>query len=109
MPAEPRPDPTRVRDQPSIRSGRRRQWLVPAGLMAGLTLGLLVAALRLETAIPLGGIVATALLYLGMLVVAAAVRTARVRNLAFAWLMGLIAVVALGSLLLLLLSERAET
>ncbi|MBM7411527.1 uncharacterized membrane protein YhaH (DUF805 family) [Clavibacter michiganensis] len=105
MPAEP--DPTRVRDQPAIRTARRRQWLVPAGLMAGLTVGLLVAALRLETAIPLTGIVATALLYLAMVVVAATVRTARIRNLAFASLMGLIALVALGSLLLLLLSERA--
>jgi hypothetical protein len=109
MPAEPRPDPTRVRDQPAIRTGRRRQWLVPAGLMAGLTVGLLVAALRLETAIPLAGITATALLYLAMLAVAATVRTARIRNLAFASLMGLIALVALGSLLLLLLSERAGT
>ncbi|WP_435079846.1 hypothetical protein [Clavibacter michiganensis] len=109
MPAAPEPDPTRVRDQPAIRTGRRRQWLVPAGLMAGVTVGLLVAALRLETAIPLAGIAATALLYLAMLVVAATVRTARIRNLAFAWLMGLIAVVALGSLLLLLLSERAGT
>ncbi|RII90798.1 hypothetical protein [Clavibacter californiensis] len=106
MPGEPDPDPTRVRDQPAIRIGRRRQWLVPAGLMAGITVGLLVAALGLETVIPLAGITATALLYLAMLVVAAAVSTARIRNLAFAWLMGIIAVVALGSLLLLLLSER---
>ncbi|RIJ51685.1 hypothetical protein DZG00_07900 [Clavibacter lycopersici] len=107
MPQQHEPDPTHVRDQPAIRTGRRRQWLVPAGLMAGITVGLLVAAHRLETAIPLAGIVATALLYVAMLVVAAAVPTVRTRNLAFAWLMGLIAVVALGSLLLLLLSERA--
>ncbi|OUE17897.1 hypothetical protein BFL34_03148 [Clavibacter michiganensis] len=109
MPAEHEPEPTRVRDQPAIRTGRRRQWLVPSGLMAGLTIGLLVAALRLETAIPLAGITATALLYLAMLMVAATVRTARIRNLALACLMGVIAVVALGSLLLLLLSERAGT
>jgi threonine/homoserine/homoserine lactone efflux protein len=100
-------DPTRVRDQPAIRSGRRRSWLVPAGLLAGITIALLVAALGLEMRIAAVGIVATAALYAAMLVVAVAVRPVRRRNVALAWLMILIAVVALGSLLLLLGAARA--
>jgi hypothetical protein len=102
-----RPDPTRVRDQPAIRSGRRRAWLVPAGLLAGITIALLVAALGLEMRTAAVGIVATAVLYAAMLVVAVAVRPVRTRNVALAWLMILIAVVALGSLLLLLGAARA--
>jgi hypothetical protein len=102
-----RPDPTRVRDQPAIRSGRRRAWLVPAGLLAGITIALLVAALGLEMRIAAVGIVATGVLYAAMLVVAVAVRPVRTRNVALAWLMILIAVVALGSLLLLLGAARA--
>jgi hypothetical protein len=100
-------DPTGVRDQPAIRSGRRRAWLVPAGLLAAVTIALLVAALDLETWIPAVGIAATALLYAAMLMVAGTVRPVRARNVALAWLMILIAVVALGSLLLLLGAERA--
>jgi threonine/homoserine/homoserine lactone efflux protein len=100
-------DPTRVRDQPAIRSGRRRAWLVPAGLLAGITIGLLVAALGLEMRIAAVGIVATAVLYAAMLAVAVAVRPVRSRNVALAWLMILMAVVALGSLLLLLGAARA--
>jgi hypothetical protein len=90
-----RPDPTRVRDQPAIRSGRRRAWLVPAGLLAGITIALLVAALGLDMRTAAVGIVATAVLYAAMLVVAVAVRPVRTRN------------VALGSLLLLLGAARA--
>ncbi|MBM7025113.1 hypothetical protein [Clavibacter zhangzhiyongii] len=100
-------DPTRVRDQPAIRTGRRRAWLVPAGLLAGITIALLVAARSLEAGIAVTGIVATAVFYAAMLVVAVAVRPVRARNVASAWLMILIAVVALGSLLLLLGAARA--
>ncbi|WP_043673908.1 hypothetical protein [Clavibacter michiganensis] len=100
-------DPTRVRDQPAIRSGRRRAWLVPAGLLAGIAIALLVAGLGLAAGIAATGIVATAVLYAAMLVVAVAVRRVRTRNVLFAWLMILIAVVALGSLLLLLDAARA--
>ncbi|OUE22306.1 hypothetical protein BFL36_10265 [Clavibacter michiganensis] len=100
-------DPTRVRDQPAIRSGRRRAWLVPAGLLAGITIALLAASLSFATAVPVVGITATAVLYAAMVVVAVAVRPVRARNGALAWLMILIAVVALGSLLLLLGVARA--
>ncbi|MFT7766701.1 hypothetical protein [Clavibacter tessellarius] len=100
-------DPTRVRDQPAIRSGRRRAWLVPAGLLAGITIALLAASLSFATVVPVVGIAATAVLYAAMVVVAIAVRPVRARNAALAWLMILIAVVALGSLLLLLGVARA--
>ncbi|WP_414172091.1 hypothetical protein [Clavibacter tessellarius] len=100
-------DPTRVRDQPAIRSGRRRAWLVPAGLLAGITIALLAASLSFATTVPVVGIAATAVLYAAMVVVAIAVRPVRARNAALAWLMILIAVVALGSLLLLLGVARA--
>jgi hypothetical protein len=101
-------DPTRMRDQPAIRSGRRRAWLVPAGLLAGITIALLVAALGLEMGIAAVGIVATAVLYAAMVVVAVVVRPVRARNAALAWLMILIAVVALTSLLVLLGAVRAS-
>jgi hypothetical protein len=98
-------DPTRVRDQPAIRSGRRRRWLVPAGLLAGVTIAFLVAALGMQTVVPVVGIAATALLYLAMVVVAVTGRPVRSRNVALAGLMALLAAAALGSLLALLLTE----
>jgi hydrogenase/urease accessory protein HupE len=100
-------DPTRVRDQPAIRSGRRRRWLVPAGLLAAVTIAFLVAALGMQTVVPVVGIAATALLYLAMVVVAVTGRPVRSRNVALAGLMALLAAAALGSLLALLLTELA--
>ena len=100
-------DPTRVRDQPAIRHGRRRSWLVPAGLLAAVAVGLLVAALRRETLISVTGITALVLLYAAMLVAAVTVRPTRTRNLVLAWIMIVMGAVALGLMLVLMLAERA--
>jgi hypothetical protein len=95
----------RHRSHPRPRPARDPQR--PTALLARATIALLVAALGLEMRIAAVGIVATAALYAAMLVVAVAVRPVRRRNVALAWLMILIAVVALGSLLLLLGAARA--
>ena len=100
-------DPTRVRDQPAIRQGRRRTWLVPAGLLAAVAVGLLVAALRLQTLISVTGITALVLLYAAMLIAAVTVRPTRTRNLVLAWIMIVMGAVALGLMLVLMLAERA--
>ena len=104
---DPDLDPTRVRDQPAIRHGRRRSWLVPAGLLAAVAVGLLVAALRRETLISVTGITALVLLYAAMLVAAVTVRPTRTRNLVLAWIMIVLGAVALGLMLVLMLAERA--
>lgn len=87
-------DPTLVRNQPAIRVARRRWWLVPGGIVAVLAIGLLVAALSLQIAIPLIGIVFIAVIYTAMLVSAVAVRSIGKRNATLAALFVTMAVIA---------------
>ena len=101
-------DSTRVRNQPAIRSGTRRRWLMPAGLLAAITVALLIAALCLQAGVAAFGIVAVTALYLAMIVVGAVVRDIRSRNIALAWLMIALALSSLGALLLLLARELAQ-
>ncbi len=84
-------DPTRVTSQTALQGGRRRRWLIPAGIFAAIVLALFIAALQLQLVVPIIGIVWVASLYAAMLVVAGTVRSARTRNRAFAWLMGAMA------------------
>lgn len=99
-------DPTLVRNQNALRRGRRRQWLVPGGLLALVVVVLLVLALDIQVAVPAAAIGVTVALYLAMLVVAGTVKSVGARNKVFAALMAAIAVVGLGSFLLLILVER---
>lgn len=87
-------DPTLVRNQPAIRVARRRWWLVPGGIVAGLAIVLLVAALSLQLVIPLTGIVFVAVIYTAMLISAVAVRSIGKRNTTLASLFITMAVVA---------------
>ena len=102
------PDPGWVREQTALQDGRRHLWLVPGGLLAAIALGVLIAALRLTTAIPATGIVIIALLYAAMLACSLMVRPPRTRNRVLAALMGSIALAALVVLLALLVHQRLE-
>ncbi|WP_345800021.1 hypothetical protein AAIB33_11095 [Microbacterium sp. AZCO] len=99
-------DPTRVGLQPALQTARRRQWLVPAGLLAAIAVGIFALTIPLNPAISLTGIVLDVLFYAAMLVCAATVPQPRGRNLAFAWLMGGLAVTSALLLLLLLAIEQ---
>ncbi len=106
-PSPSRDDPTLMRNQPAILTGRRRRWLIPSGLLAAVTVALLVAALSMQTVVPTVGITVMTVLYLVMLVIAVTVPTTRTRNIAFAWVMSIMGAVALGLVLVLLLTELA--
>ena len=102
-------DPVSIRDQAAIGHGRRRQWLVPAGLLTGITIGLMIVALDLQKRIPITGIIVMSILYASMLIIALVVEPVRRRNVAFAWVMCLIGAAALTLLLLLLIDELSAT
>ncbi|HET8927574.1 MAG TPA: hypothetical protein VFN24_07045 [Microbacterium sp.] len=88
-------DPTRVTSQTALQGGRRRRWLIPAGIFAAISLALFIAALQLQTAVPVIGIAVVASVYAAMLVAAGTIRAARARNRTLAWLMGAMAFGAL--------------
>ena len=88
-------DPTRVTSQTALQSGRRRRWLIPAGIFAVIVLALFIAALQLQLLVPIIGIAWVASLYAAMLIAAATVRADRTRNRTLAWLMGAMAFGAL--------------
>jgi hypothetical protein len=88
-------DPTRGTSQAALQGGRRRRWLIPAGIFAVIVLGLFIAALHLQTLVPIIGIALVASLYLAMLIAAWTIRAPRTRNRALAWLMGAMALGAL--------------
>lgn len=88
-------DPTRVTSQPALQGGTRRRWLIPAGIFAAIVLALFIAALQLQTIVPIVGIALVASLYAAMLVAAGTIRDSRSRNRAFASLMGAMALGAL--------------
>ena len=100
------PDPTRVRAQPALQTGRRRDWLVPAGGLAAVALVIFFLALELNPAIAITGLVLVVAFYGAMLVCAATVANTKNRNLAFAWLLGGMAVASALLLLFLLAAEQ---
>jgi len=104
-----RDDPTLVRNQPVIGQGRRRQWLVPAALLAAITIGLMIIALDLQTAVPVAGIVIISTLLAAMAVVAIVVEPTRRRNILSAWLMSTMGLVALTLPVLLLIGQARPT
>lgn len=102
------PDPTLVRNQPAIRSGHRRRWLIPAGLLAAVTSAFFTAAYSIQTVVSTIGIVVMVVLYVVMVLVAITVRAVRPRNIAFAWIMSVMAAAALALLFVLLLTEPTQ-
>jgi len=98
-------DPLRVRDQPALWTATRRRWLVPAGILAIVAIAMLAATLSLQVAVPVLGIAAVIVLYIVMILCGMLVRDAHRRNLAFAWLMSAIAVVAVVALIAVVLGQ----
>ncbi|MFH8249199.1 hypothetical protein ACH3VR_02370 [Microbacterium sp. B2969] len=96
-------EPPPVQPQAALQTPRRRRWLVPAGVLAIVAVVLFVLAFALNPPIAVTGIVLVALFYTAMLVCAVAVERPHMRNVAFAWLVGGMAV-ASGLLLLFILA-----
>jgi len=94
-----------IRNQPALRGGTRRRWLLPAGLLGAVAIVMLGMTLSLQILIPWAGIILTVGLYVIMLACAIWVRDVRRRNLAFAWLMGAIAFVPALALVLITIGE----
>ncbi len=86
---------------PVLRDERRRHWLIPTGLIAGLAVVLFLVTFELNPPIALTGIVLVVLFYVAMLICALACQNVHNRNVAFLWLFGGITVAS--SLLLLFL------
>ncbi len=108
MPERPL-DPTRVTDQPALTTSRGRAWLVMGGLLALVSLGVLVpmAVLRMPPiAVPGTAAVVVAVLYLCMIIVRLATPPGRLRLALLAADMLAMAFVAL--LAVLLVAERAS-
>lgn len=99
----PEPDPTWIRNQPSLTTSSGTIWLVVGGIFAAIAVALLVAMGSLH---PLGYWAASiiALFYAGMLLVRAWVRRQRLRLGLLAALMLAMAAVALGSVLFIALT-----
>jgi len=104
----PEPDPTLLRNQPAIRTGSRRRWLIPGGAVAAVAVGLLVAALSLQLVVPVVGIVLIGGLYAAMLVCAWAIPPLPRRNAVLAWLFVSMAVAAAAVFVSLLLVETRQ-
>lgn len=93
-------DPTRMRAQPALTTSHGTIWLVVGGLFAAISLAVLVPM----TTLPGGGTalvaaIAVAVLYLGIVVVRFAVPSGRTRLRALATGMIVMAVVALGGVI----------
>jgi hypothetical protein len=101
-------DPTRVSAQPALETTRRRQWIVPAGVLAVVAVAVFALTLPLNPAIALTGIILITAFYTAMIVCAVAVANVKNRNLAFAWLMGGMSVVSTVLLLFLLAIEQFD-
>ncbi len=100
-------DPQLVRNQPAIRSGRRRRWLLPAAVIAALAVGMLAWCLVLRPVVAMVGIALVIAFYAAMAIVAFAIPEVRRRNVVLAWLMWTMAIVAVGSLIAVVIAEYA--
>lgn len=90
-----RRDSTRIGDQPSLRTSGGAVWLIVGGLLAALSIGLLLALNALQPPAGLIGAVIVFVLYVGMVAVAAVVRARRARLVTLACFMLAMAVIAL--------------
>jgi hypothetical protein len=95
-PDDPRRDPTRMSNQPALRTSRGAIWLVVGGILAAVALTEFILLLGgATTVLPVVGIVVVAALYAGMVVSAVAIPASPVRLRVLAVLMIVIALVAL--------------
>ncbi|WP_157007588.1 hypothetical protein [Agromyces laixinhei] len=93
-----RPDPTQMRNQPSLTTSNGRIWLIVGALATVLIVGTMVALwLQLDSTFALVVAAITALLYVAMVVVRLVVEPRRPRLLAIAvlfWVQVLFALIA---------------
>jgi len=74
------PDPTLIRNQPSLTTSSGLIWLVVGGLFAAISIVVLAFLVDLQPAgLALGGIIATVVLYLAMIVVRLVVARPKLR------------------------------
>lgn len=93
-------DPTRQRNQPALTTSTGRSWLILGGLLAAISLAVLIPMLDFAPhGVALAAVVAIAVLYVGMVVVRFTMARGRLRLALMAAGMIAIAVVALGAVL----------
>jgi len=93
-----------VRNQPALRTGSRRRWLLPAGAVAAVAIGMLVTCYGLQRTFATVGIGLVVALFLAMAACSVAIESIPRRNLVLAWLLGAMAFAAVGALFAVLLS-----
>jgi hypothetical protein len=99
---DPSRDPTRMSNQPALRTSRGAIWLIVGGLLAAIAIAELAFLVTGPAAVvAIVGIVLEAALYLGMVIVTLTVRVPTRRLGLLAIGMIIIAVVAVGSLWLI--------
>jgi hypothetical protein len=98
-------DPTRMRNQPALRTSKRWIWLVPGLLLAAAAIIAFAFALRSNLALAWIGIAFVVASAAGLVVTALTIRVDRTRNLTLAGLM----VIMAGMSLILLLAILWQT
>jgi hypothetical protein len=91
----PGDDKTRVTSQPALTVSSGREWLVLGGVLAAVSLGVLIPLSGLRFDVALVGACLVLLLYVAMVVVRLVIRRRRLRVYTMASLFGAIAIVAL--------------
>ena len=100
-------EPTSLRNQPALRAGSSKRWLVAGGILlvvAGAIFAFLMplqfASAGMALAILVGG-------YLAMIVSALVIRSPRAKSITLAWLMGAMGIAAVIGLVILVALEWA--
>lgn len=104
-PRSTRGEPTDLGNQPALRSGNARRWLIPAALLAAIGITLFGFAVALQPIVAAVGIAFTAGVFAAMCLATVGLQDVPIRNRLLAWLMGIMAV---GILALLLLTGVLE-
>lgn len=92
---QPVANPTDVTAQPALRYGSTSRWLVPAGVLALVSIVLYCFAFQLQIVLPIIGIVYVAVMWVAMLLVSRRGGANASTNRRLAWFMGAMAVGAL--------------
>lgn len=95
-----RGDPTRVTAQPALTTSDGKEWLLIGAVLAAISLAVLLPLSGMHAGVALTGAGGVLLLLLAMGVVRAAVPARRPRLIALAVLLGAMALVALGAVLI---------
>lgn len=99
-------DPTRVRNQPALRTPKRWVWLLPGLVLAIVAIIVFAVLLPVNLALAWIGIAFVTASAVGLVVTAFAIRQDRIRNRMLATLMAIMAAVALILLLAILWSTQ---